>query len=62
MIFFKNKLPTIAVGQWLVSGLRWSSSARQNLTAQQNGPSIEGPEGPRPTAIITITITITSTV
>ena len=25
----------IAVGQWLVSGLHWSSSARQSLAAQQ---------------------------
>ena len=26
---------TIAVGQWLVSGLQWSSSARQSLAARQ---------------------------
>ena len=25
----------IAVGQWLVSGLHWSSSARQSLAARQ---------------------------
>ena len=25
----------IAVGQWLVSGLQWSSSARQSLAARQ---------------------------
>ena len=28
------------------------SSALQSLTARQDGPSIEGPEGPRPTAML----------
>ena len=28
-------LTVIAVGQWLVSGLHWSSSARQSLGARQ---------------------------
>ena len=28
-----------------------SPSARQRWTARQNGPSIEGPEGPSPTAM-----------
>ena len=31
------------------------SSAQQSLTARQNEPSIEGPEGPRPTAMIVVT-------
>ncbi len=32
----KQKLgASIGVGQWLVSGLQWSSSARQSLSAQQ---------------------------
>ena len=30
----------------------------ESLTAQQNGPSIEGPEGPRPTAMIVINVSI----
>ena len=30
-----------------------SPSAQQRWTAQQNGPSIEGPEGPRPTPMLT---------
>ena len=32
------------------------SSARQSLTARQNGPSIEGPEGSRPTAMVIVMI------
>ena len=32
---------TIAVGQWLVSGLHWSSSAQQSLAARQKELSEE---------------------
>ena len=31
----QNGVVYIAVGQWLVSGLQWSSSARQSLAARQ---------------------------
>ena len=34
---------------WPFFSIFLSLSARQRWTAQQNGPSIEGPEGPRPT-------------
>ena len=31
----KVEVVAIAVGQWLVSGLHWSSSAQQSLAARQ---------------------------